>query len=172
MSQNSRRSGIASILSSKVSRYSEIDENDEWVAIQKFNTLLHFEEQKQALLREAERKRLIKDELDRQVAAKKARKDDILKENNLYHDMYDEHGKLLEDREKEKQDMMKQKILEDKQSRDQQLKDEQRRRKQEAKDALNQEKEYINRLKMEMEQERKIQAEKRKQEREYFQRMF
>jgi hypothetical protein len=26
--------------------YSEINENDEWAAIQKFNTLLHFEEQK------------------------------------------------------------------------------------------------------------------------------
>jgi hypothetical protein len=26
------------------SQYSEINENDEWVAIQKFNTLLHFEE--------------------------------------------------------------------------------------------------------------------------------
>jgi hypothetical protein len=70
VSQHSQRSGIRSILSSKVSRYSEINENDEWVAIQKFNTLLHFEEQKQAMLRESERKRLIKDELDRQVAAK------------------------------------------------------------------------------------------------------
>jgi hypothetical protein len=29
--------------------YSEINENDEWTAIQKFNTLLHFEEQKQAM---------------------------------------------------------------------------------------------------------------------------
>lgn len=27
-------------------KYSEINENDEWTAIQKFNTLLHFEEQK------------------------------------------------------------------------------------------------------------------------------
>lgn len=120
MSQNSRRSGIGSILSSsKASHYSEIDENDEWVAIQKFNTLLHFEEQKQAMLREAERKRLIKDELDRQVAAKRERKNDLAKENNLYHDMYDEHGKLLEDREIEKQNMVKQKIREDKESRDQ-----------------------------------------------------
>jgi hypothetical protein len=42
----SKRSGISQILSGKPSHYSEIDENDEWVAIQKFNTLLHFEEQK------------------------------------------------------------------------------------------------------------------------------
>lgn len=26
--------------------FSELNENDEWVAIQKFNTLLHYEEQK------------------------------------------------------------------------------------------------------------------------------
>jgi hypothetical protein len=32
--------------------YSEIAEEDEWTAIQKFNQLLHYEEQKQAMLRE------------------------------------------------------------------------------------------------------------------------
>ena len=45
--------------------YSEIAEEDEWTAIQKFNTLLHYEEQKQALMRDKERKRLIKQELDK-----------------------------------------------------------------------------------------------------------
>ena len=44
--------------------YSEINENDEWTAIQKFNAVLHFEEQKQSAAREAERKRLMKKELD------------------------------------------------------------------------------------------------------------
>ena len=43
--------------------YSEINENDEWAAIQKFNTLLHFEEQKQAMIRDMERKRLIREQL-------------------------------------------------------------------------------------------------------------
>ena len=60
-----------SYVSSQKSRatevYSEINENDEWTAIQKFNTLLHFEEQKQAMLRDAERKRLIREELDKQI---------------------------------------------------------------------------------------------------------
>ena len=53
--------------------YSEIAEDDEWTAIQKFNTLLHYEEQKQAIMREAERKRLIRDELDRQLKEKESR---------------------------------------------------------------------------------------------------
>jgi hypothetical protein len=49
----------------KTEVYSEIEEEDEWTAIQKFNTLLHYEEQKQAILRDKERKRLIKEELDK-----------------------------------------------------------------------------------------------------------
>ena len=60
---------VQSYVSSQKSRatevFSEINENDEWTAIQKFNTLLHFEEQKQAMLRDAERKRLIREELDK-----------------------------------------------------------------------------------------------------------
>ena len=47
------------------SNYSELDEDDEWTAIQNFNTMLHYEEQKQALARDKERKRLIKHELNK-----------------------------------------------------------------------------------------------------------
>ena len=43
---------------------SDLEEEDEWTAIQKFNALLHYEEQKQAAAREAERRRLMKLELD------------------------------------------------------------------------------------------------------------
>ena len=39
---------------------SDLDEEDEWAAIQKFNALLHYEEQKQTAMRVAERKRLMK----------------------------------------------------------------------------------------------------------------
>lgn len=48
-------------------------EDDEWNAIVKFNTLLHYEEQKLAQERKEERKRLLKLELDRQMADKKIR---------------------------------------------------------------------------------------------------
>ena len=124
-------------MSKAPSKYSEINENDEWVAIQKFNTLLHYEEQKQALLREEERKRLIKQELDKQINAKKQRENTLKEENGLYVQMYEEHGKILEQREKEKIDSVKVKIMNDKASRDQQLKDEARRRKTEAKESMN-----------------------------------
>jgi hypothetical protein len=75
-------------------------------------------------LREAERKRLIKEELDRQVEAKRMRKANLDNENHMFDEMHDEHGKLLEQREKQKAENVKRKIQEDKASRDQQLRDE------------------------------------------------
>ena len=63
-----------SVTSSQADRrtevYSELAEEDEWTAIQKFNTLLHYEEQKQAMLREQERRRLVRGELDKQMMEK------------------------------------------------------------------------------------------------------
>ena len=78
-SVRSRRRGADeySITSSQADRrtevYSELAEEDEWTAIQKFNTLLHYEEQKQAMMREQERRRLIRGELDKQMAEKRDR---------------------------------------------------------------------------------------------------
>lgn len=66
-SQKGSQADGMSVVSSQAARtevYSELDEDDEWTAIMKFNTLLHYEEQKQAMLRDKERKRLIREELD------------------------------------------------------------------------------------------------------------
>lgn len=79
----------------KTEVYSEIAEDDEWAAIQKFNTLLHYEEQKQAIVREQERRRLIKQELDRQVMEKETRKKDEVLERRMYEKLQEEHVKLL-----------------------------------------------------------------------------
>lgn len=49
----------------------------------------------------------------------------------MYDEMHEEHGKLLEQREKEKADAVREKIMNDKASRDQQLRDEKKRRKME-----------------------------------------
>ena len=78
---------IASSKKPQTEVYSEIDEEDEWTAILKFNTLLHYEEQKQAMLREKERKRLIKQELDKQLQEKKRRKSAEKEEDNMYFDL-------------------------------------------------------------------------------------
>lgn len=79
-----------SVTSSQPARtevYSELDEEDEWTAIQKFNTLLHYEEQKQALMRDKERKRLIKQELDKQLGEKGVKKQREQKENAMYEEL-------------------------------------------------------------------------------------
>ena len=93
---------MASSKMAKTEKYSEINENDEWTAIQKFNTLLHFEEQKQAIAREDERKRLIREQLDMQVKQKEMKQKDEKDESRLYDEMAEEHYKLLEEREVQK----------------------------------------------------------------------
>ena len=80
----------------------------------------------------------------------------------MYDALQQEHGKLLDQREKEKAELMRAKIQTDKESRDMQLREEKRRKKNEEKDQMNQEQEYIQRLKSEMEAEKQMQAEKRR----------
>ena len=80
----------------------------------------------------------------------------------MYDALQQEHGKLLDQREKEKAELMRAKIQTDKESRDMQLREEKRRKKNEEKDQMNQEHEYIQRLKSEMEAEKQMQAEKRR----------
>jgi len=52
------------------------------------------------------------------------------------------------------------------------LRDEKRRKRAEDKERMHQEQEYINRLQSEMEAERSMQMEKRRQERDYLQKML
>ena len=82
--KNYDQMSMTSSQANKTEVYSEINEDDEWTAIQKFNTLLHYEEQKQALLRDKERKRLIKIELDKQLQEKNVRKYREKEENKMY----------------------------------------------------------------------------------------
>lgn len=63
---------------------SDVEEEDEWTAIQKFNAILHYEEQKQAASREADRKRLLKIELDAQKQAKLEKAEKLKEEDMQY----------------------------------------------------------------------------------------
>lgn len=89
-SRSSRAGDRESVVSSKKPKtevFSEINENDEWTAIQKFNTLLYYEEQKQAMMREQERKRLMQEELAAQVQNKKMKEQEMSKELQAYEKM-------------------------------------------------------------------------------------
>ena len=55
----------------------------------------------------------------------------------MYDALQQEHGKLLDQREKEKAELMRAKIQTDKESRDMQLREEKRRKKNEEKDQMN-----------------------------------
>ena len=70
------------------------------------------------MLRDAERKRLIREELDKQIDSKKVKAFNENDENRAYDEMAKEHAKLLEQREKEKSDAVKEKIMNDKACRD------------------------------------------------------
>jgi len=62
--------------------------------------------------------------------------------------------------------------MQEKESRDRQLKDEKLRKRKEEKDAFAQEVELVQRLRDEMNMEQAMQAEKRRQEKEYLQKML
>lgn len=126
--------------------YSELNEDDEWTAIQKFNTLLHYEEQKQALMRDRERKRLIKEELDKQLTEKNSRKQAEVKERRVYEDLQDKHVKLLEEKEVEKQAELKRRIMLEKASRDKQLQEDKTRKRYEQRETHKQEVALVSRL--------------------------
>jgi len=107
-------------------------------------------------MRESERRRLIRAELDDQVKAKKTRESDLRDEQAMYDRLMEEHVKLLGHRETEKKRQQYEKIMAEKDSRDRQLNEEKRKRKNEDKMAFKQEVEMVDRLKAEMEAERHL----------------
>jgi hypothetical protein len=80
------------------------------------------------MLREKERKRLIKEELDRQVRAKNARKRKEKQEDHLYDELQQKHLEFLDEKEQERVTESRMKAQREKMSRDQQLKEEKRRK--------------------------------------------
>lgn len=79
-------------------------------------------------MREKERKRFIKEELDRQVREKNIRKRRENDENRLYDTLASKHQELLQEKEIERENELKNKIEREKRTRDDQLKEEKRRK--------------------------------------------
>lgn len=87
------------------------------------------------MLRDKERKRLIKQELDKQLQEKNNRKKAEFDEKRQYEDLQEQHVKLLDEKENEKAAEVKRRIMQEKASRDKQLQEEKLRRKQEQREA-------------------------------------
>jgi len=149
-----------------------LDEEDEWAAIQKFNALLHYEEQKQTAAREAERKRLLRKELDAQVEAKQVKKCKGKEEDAAYNVVLTEHLKVLDSKEEDKKKQMAAKIQQEKDMRDAQLHKLEQSRKKEQRENLTSEKAMIKRFQQEIEHEKQVALDKKKQERDYYDRIM
>ena len=76
------------------------------------------------IMREAERKRLIKEELDRQIKEKNLRKRKERHEDQLYDELQKKHLDLLQEKEEERNVATRAKDEREKASRDEQLKQE------------------------------------------------
>jgi hypothetical protein len=108
-------------------------------------------------MRDKERKRLIKEELDKQLKEKNSRKKAEVEERRLYENLQEQHVKLLEEKEVEKAAELKNRIIQEKLSRDKQLLEEKVKRKVEQKETYKAEVAFVNRLQDEMEAERRLQ---------------
>jgi hypothetical protein len=108
-------------------------------------------------MRDRERKRLIKEELDKQLNEKRSRKQCEVDERRMYENLQDQHVKLLDEKEVEKTAEQKKRIMMEKTSRDRQMQEEKVRRKVEEKQTYKQEVALVSRLQDEMEAERQLQ---------------
>ena len=86
------------------------------------------------MMRDRQRKQLIKEELDKQLKEKFSRKQAEVEERRMYENLQEEHVKLLEVKETEKAAEIRRRIQNEKQSRDKQLQEEKIRRKVEQKE--------------------------------------
>jgi len=124
------------------------------------------------MMREQERRRLMRQELDKQMQEKAGRTAANKNEEEVYYKLQQEHVKLLGMREQEKRDLARIKTQQEKESRDRQLNEEKRKRRYDEKNNFRAEVELVDRLKNEMEAERSLQQEKREQERQYLKKML
>ena len=85
------------------------------------------------MLREQERRRLIRNELDKQLQDKKKRAEEEKQEARMYETLQNEHIKLLGQREQEKLAEQRNKIEAEKASRDRQLREEKLRKRKDEK---------------------------------------
>lgn len=90
----------------------------------------------------------------------------------MYENLQDQHVRLLEEKEIEKAAELKARIMQEKVSRDKQLVDEKQKRRYDQKQQHGQEVALVKRLQEEMDAERRLQQEKRRQEKEYLQKML
>ncbi|KAL4453090.1 hypothetical protein ABPG74_015321 [Tetrahymena malaccensis] len=146
--------------------YLEGDEDDEWAAIVKFDTELFKKEQDLEKQRNAEFKKKMRNELDKQLAEKGSRKVHERVENDAYVDLQNHQLNVYDEREKQKEQEKQAKIMNEKRQRDKQVQDENLRRKLEKKREKELDAMLVNKIKEEKELEEKEILNKKLREKE------
>jgi hypothetical protein len=110
--------------------------------------------------------------LDKQIKEKKERKKAEQEQDRQYLTLQQEHLVLLEEREKQMSANDNQKRLNEKASRESQLREAKMRKDLERRDEKHKEREIVRRIKADLECEKNLAMERRKQERDYLNRMM
>lgn len=114
----------------------------------------------------------MKIELDQQQQAKMAKHEELKKEDQVYFSAQQEHLKLLDQKERDKLEAKQIKIMNEKHSRDEQIKKTEHKRRKEARESRANDIATIQRYQDEMEKERLVLMEKKRQEKAYFLKMI
>ena len=145
---------------------------DEWMAMAQYNKKLYEKQMKEEREKDAEIKRRTKEDLDNQVKQKLKREyEEVLKEKEG-DKIYQEHLKLIDELEKEKQEALKKQILREKKNRDAQIKDEYIRKRIEQLKQRKFERNLIKNIQEEMEKEKQAAIQKKIKENEALKRVI
>lgn len=134
-------------------------EDDEWGAIMKFNNALYQEEMRQEQLKKIREKKYIRSELDKQIQEKNDIKRKTNEEANdylQYQTRYLAHQDAIE---RQKQEERRQQIFNERMLRDKQLMEDATRKEMEESESKAQDKRMVERMRFEMDLERKAERE-------------
>lgn len=145
--------------------YLQEDEDDEWATLLKYDAELFKKEKELELHRNAEMKKKVKEELDRQILEKKRLQKYSDEDERAYAAALEDQMKNYDLRERRKEEERKAKIMNEKYSRDKQLKDENLRKRQEQKAEKQMDELLVRKIKEEMEEQQRVAAQRKEEER-------
>ncbi|CAK79522.1 unnamed protein product (macronuclear) [Paramecium tetraurelia] len=145
-----------------------VDEEDEWAALVKFDTELYTKEQQLEQQRQAEFKKKMKTELDRQLAEKKRRLEMEKKQEEAYVKLRDFQMNVYDQREEQKKREIAQKQQMEKEQRDRQVREEEKRKYLEKKKQSELDAILVQRIQEELKQEQRETLQKKEMEKRKF----
>ena len=141
-------------------------EGNEWVAIDKYNQQLYDQEVEEEKIRNFQNKRKLKEELDKQVKDKIKKEYEESLEEEKYRQSFNEYNEKMKKIEKEKREELQKRFIIEKKSREEQIKTRKIMQRLELLKQKKFDKNIINNIKKELENEKKMLIEKKLKENE------